>query len=65
MHHPPFGVGKPALDEIALGAGDTAALAALLERSPQVLARALRPQHQAAFAVVGGCGGVHLLRACT
>ena len=30
MHHPPFGVGMPALDEIALGPEDTAALAALL-----------------------------------
>ncbi|HET8953666.1 MAG TPA: metallophosphoesterase [Solirubrobacteraceae bacterium] len=65
MHHPPFPVGMPALDEIALGAADTAALAALLRRSPQVLRVACGHTHRAAFAVVGGCGvfscpGVHL-----
>ena len=65
MHHPPFGVGMPALDEIALGAEDTAALAALLERSPQVRRVVCGHTHRAAFAVLGGCGafscpGVHL-----
>jgi Icc protein len=65
MHHPPFGVGMPALDEIALGAEDTAGLAALLERSPQVQRVVCGHTHRAAFAVVGGCGvvscpGVHL-----
>jgi 3',5'-cyclic-AMP phosphodiesterase len=65
MHHPPFAVGMPALDEIALGAEDTAALAALLERSPQVKRVVCGHTHRAAFAVVGGCGvfscpGVHL-----
>jgi 3',5'-cyclic AMP phosphodiesterase CpdA len=65
MHHPPFGVGMPALDEIALGAEDTAALAALLERSPQVQRVVCGHTHRAAFAVVGGrgvvsCPGVHL-----
>ena len=65
MHHPPFGVGMPALDEIALGVADTAALAALLRRSPQVLRVACGHTHRGAFAVVGGCGafscpGAHL-----
>ncbi len=65
MHHPPFGIGMPALDEIALRPEDTAALAALLERSPQVLRVACGHTHRAAFAVLGGCGafscpGVHL-----
>ena len=65
MHHPPFGVGMPALDEIALGPEDTAALGGLLERSPQVLRVACGHTHRAAFAVLGGCGafscpGVHL-----
>ena len=65
MHHPPFGVGMPALDEIAIGAHDSAALAALLRRNPQVLRVLCGHTHRAAFAVVGGCGaftapGVHL-----
>lgn len=50
---------------IALGAEDTAAPAALLERSPQVRRVACGHTHRAAFAVLGGCGafscpGVHL-----
>ena len=65
MHHPPFMVGMPAVDEIALGADDTAALAALLERSPQVLGVLCGHTHRAAFTIVGGrpaftCPGVHL-----
>ena len=65
MHHPPFAVGMPALDEIALGAEDTAAVAALLERSPQVLRVICGHTHRAAFTTLGGCGvltcpGVHL-----
>jgi 3',5'-cyclic AMP phosphodiesterase CpdA len=65
MHHPPFAVGMPALDEIALGAEDTAALAALLERNRQVLRVICGHTHRAAFSVLGGCGvfscpGVHL-----
>ena len=65
MHHPPFAIGMPALDEIALGAEDTAALAALLERSPQVLRVICGHTHRAAFTTLGGCGvftcpGVHL-----
>ena len=65
MHHPPFAMGMPALDEIALGAGETAALGALLERSPQVLRVICGHTHRAAFTTLGGCGvftcpGVHL-----
>jgi Icc protein len=68
MHHPPFRVGMPALDEIALAAEDTAALAGLLERSPQVLRVICGHTHPAAFATIGGCGvftcpGVHLTAA--
>ena len=68
MHHPPFPLGMPALDEIALGAQDTVALAALLERSPQVLRLVCGHTHRAAFATIGGCGvfscpGVHLTAA--
>ena len=65
MHHPPFAVGMPALDEIALGAEDTVALAALLERSPQVVRVICGHTHRAAFTTLGGrgvftCPGVHL-----
>jgi 3',5'-cyclic-AMP phosphodiesterase len=65
MHHPPFALGMPALDEIALGAEDTAALTGLLERSPQVLRVICGHTHRAAFTTLGGCGvftcpGVHL-----
>jgi 3',5'-cyclic AMP phosphodiesterase CpdA len=65
MHHPPFPIGMPALDEIALAAEDTAALAALLGRSPQVLRVICGHTHRAAFGTLGGCGvftcpGVHL-----
>jgi 3',5'-cyclic-AMP phosphodiesterase len=65
MHHPPFVLGMPALDEIALGAEDTAALAGLLERSPQVLRVICGHTHRAAFTTLGGrgvftCPGVHL-----
>jgi 3',5'-cyclic-AMP phosphodiesterase len=65
MHHPPFALGMPALDEIALGAESTAALAGLLERSPQVLRVICGHTHRAAFTTLGGCGvftcpGVHL-----
>jgi len=65
MHHPPFAIGMPALDEIALGAEDTAALAGLLERSPQVLRVICGHTHRAAFTTLGGrgvftCPGVHL-----
>ena len=62
---PPFDGGMPAVDEIAMGAHDSAALAALLRRNPQVLRVLCGHTHRAAFAVVGGCGaftapGVHL-----
>ncbi len=65
LHHPPFAVGMPALDEIALGAEDTVALAALLDRSPQVLRVICGHTHRAAFTTLGGrgvftCPGVHL-----
>jgi predicted phosphodiesterase len=65
MHHPPFDIGMPAADEISLAGADRAALAALLERSPQVLRVVCGHTHRAAFATVGGCvamtcPGIHL-----
>ena len=68
MHHPPFILGMPALDEIAMGADDAAAFAELLGRSPQIKRVICGHTHRAAFATIGGCGvftcpGVHLTAA--
>lgn len=65
MHHPPFDIGMPALDAIALGGADRAALAELLARSPQVLRVICGHTHRAAFSTIGGCPamtcpGIHL-----
>jgi Icc protein len=65
MHHPPFDIGMPAADAISIAGDDRAALAALLERSPQVLRVICGHTHRAAFATVGGCiaatcPGIHL-----
>jgi 3',5'-cyclic AMP phosphodiesterase CpdA len=65
MHHPPFDIGMPALDEISLLGDDRAALAELLASSPQVLRVICGHTHRAAFGTIGGCPamtcpGIHL-----
>ena len=65
MHHPPFDIGMPALDEISLFGDDRAALHALLARSPQVRRVVCGHTHRAAFGTIGGCvamscPGIHL-----
>ena len=56
MHHPPILTGIGGLDELGLNNRD--ALAALLERSPQVRRVIAGHVHRGAFGVVGGCGVV-------
>ena len=65
MHHPPFDIGMPAMDDISIAGADRTALAELLERSPQVLRVICGHTHRATFATVGGrvamtCPGIHL-----
>jgi 3',5'-cyclic AMP phosphodiesterase CpdA len=54
MHHPPVAIGMRAADEIAIAAADSAALAALLARSPQVKRIACGHVHRAVFAQLAG-----------
>jgi 3',5'-cyclic-AMP phosphodiesterase len=56
MHHPPLLTGIGGLDEIGLPLAQREALAALLERSPQVRRVVAGHVHRTAFAVLGGCG---------
>jgi 3',5'-cyclic-AMP phosphodiesterase len=56
MHHPPILTGIGGLDEIGLT--NRAALAGLLQRSPQVRRVIAGHVHRGAFGVVGGCGVV-------
>lgn len=58
MHHPPFDVGLPWLDEIGLPRSDRDALAALLARSPQVKRVVAGHVHRAIATTVGGVGAV-------
>ena len=58
MHHPPVAIGLPWLDEIGLPADQSAALGALLERSPQVKRVVAGHVHRAVTAVLGGCAVV-------
>ena len=58
MHHPPFDVGLPWLDEIGLSRADRDALAELLARSPQVKRVVAGHVHRAIAATVGGVGAV-------
>ena len=53
MHHPPVAMGLPWLDEIALPAEQTAALAELLQANPQVAIVAAGHVHRAATASLG------------
>ena len=55
MHHPPLLTGIHALDAIGLPELERAALAALLDRSPQVIRVAAGHVHRAAFGTIGGC----------
>jgi 3',5'-cyclic AMP phosphodiesterase CpdA len=58
MHHPPVAIGLPWLDEIGLPADQSAALGALLARSPQVKRVVAGHVHRAVTAVLGGCAVV-------
>ncbi len=58
MHHPPLLTGMQWVDDIGLPATDIAALASLLERSPQVKLVVAGHIHRAASTVLGGCGVV-------
>lgn len=58
MHHPPFEVGLPWLDEIGLPAADREALAGLLARSPQVKRVAAGHVHRTIADSLGGCAAV-------
>jgi 3',5'-cyclic AMP phosphodiesterase CpdA len=55
MHHPPVAMGLAWLDEIALPAEQSAALAELLRANPQVKLVAAGHVHRAATASLGGC----------
>lgn len=56
MHHPPLRSGIKAIDDLGLSDGDRAALAALLERSPQVLRVVCGHVHRTTFETLGGVG---------
>lgn len=56
MHHPPFAIGIPALDDVGMAPADAASLAALLARTPQVQRVICGHVHRTVSAVVGGCG---------
>ena len=58
MHHPPLVTGMAWVDEIGLPTADIAALASLLQRSPQVKLVVGGHIHRAATAVLGGCAVV-------
>lgn len=55
MHHPPIAMGLAWLDEIALPAEQTAALAELLRANPQVVRVVAGHVHRVATASLGGC----------
>jgi 3',5'-cyclic-AMP phosphodiesterase len=54
MHHPPLVTGLPALDAIGLPAEDRAALAAVVERHPQVRRLVAGHMHRAITSVLAG-----------
>jgi len=54
MHHPPLVTGIPALDAIGLPAEDRRALAAVVERHPQVRRLVAGHMHRAVTAVLAG-----------
>jgi Icc protein len=53
-HHPPLATGLPAIDAIGLPAGDRRALAAVVERHPQVLRIVAGHVHRPVAAQLGG-----------
>ena len=55
MHHPPLVMGSVAWDEIGLPDADRRALAAVLERHPQVRRVVAGHVHQTVLAELGGC----------
>jgi 3',5'-cyclic-AMP phosphodiesterase len=55
MHHPPLRWGMPVLDELGLAGADSAALAALVARHPQVKRIVSGHVHRAAAGMAGGC----------
>lgn len=56
MHHPPLRTGIKAIDDLGLGDAERAALAALLERSPQVRRVVCGHVHRITFETLGGVG---------
>ncbi len=58
MHHAPFEIGLPWLDELGLPRADRDALATLLRRSPQVKRVVAGHVHRAIAATLGGVGVV-------
>lgn len=54
LHHPPVDLGTDAMDAYGMPAATQAAFAALMERSPQVLAVVGGHVHRASTAMVGG-----------
>jgi 3',5'-cyclic-AMP phosphodiesterase len=56
MHHPPFAIGIPALDEIGMAVEDARALAELLAQRPQVRRVICGHVHRTVTTVLGGCG---------
>src|SRR4051794_28180001 len=54
MHHPPVPIGIPFADRIGLPPADRAALAALLQRSPQVRRVVAGHVHRTVFTSLGG-----------
>jgi 3',5'-cyclic AMP phosphodiesterase CpdA len=56
IHHPPFAIGMPGLDEIGMAADDAHALASLLAARPQVKRVICGHVHRTVMTTLGGCG---------
>jgi 3',5'-cyclic-AMP phosphodiesterase len=55
MHHPPLRMGIPVIDQVGLANEDSAAVAALVARHPQVKRIVSGHVHRAATGTAGGC----------
>ena len=55
MHHPPLLTGIPVVDELGMRAADQPAIAALVDRSPQVKLIVAGHVHRMMVGAVGGC----------